>query len=235
MNGPLEQDRRQDAPGFTVTTSLAPMSCDEQPQLAKVIRVTKTQSPVKGMSSPNRMNWTIGYEADQVVLMDASKDPPDYKLSSKPRPEISVPEDEDSDDDETREAEQRSKRYILQLLEKHSRGRVVSIKEKQRYRNNIWLACRLATWVVIFGLPVIVYPMSIRIRDWSARGAKYMKSYGLALSNFCWVLGPSLGVTIRYAVEAIIGQSLALANIMFLNWVFDIHERWRILFQARGG
>eukprot|EP00930_Biecheleria_cincta_P084583 TRINITY_DN74030_c0_g1_i1.p1 TRINITY_DN74030_c0_g1~~TRINITY_DN74030_c0_g1_i1.p1 ORF type:complete len:1108 (-),score=189.22 TRINITY_DN74030_c0_g1_i1:99-3422(-) len=110
---------------------------------------------------------------------------------------------------------------LLLQLDKHTRSRKVSASEKRRYYSNALLAGRLATWVIIFSMPVINYPLSKHIRDWSARGAKYMSSFSLSMSNFCWLLGPSLGATVRYASEAAVGQILALSYMLVLNWVFS--------------
>ncbi|CAJ1403191.1 unnamed protein product [Effrenium voratum] len=111
----------------------------------------------------------------------------------------------------------RSTGRILDLLDKHSKFKRTALRARRRYFSNAWLATRLALWVVLLGVPIIVYPIAVFFESWSLRSQKYMASYGMALSNFCYILAPSLGASVRYTLEGIIGTMLALLNMLLLN------------------
>eukprot|EP00931_Biecheleriopsis_adriatica_P057360 TRINITY_DN3401_c0_g2_i2.p1 TRINITY_DN3401_c0_g2~~TRINITY_DN3401_c0_g2_i2.p1 ORF type:complete len:1020 (+),score=154.47 TRINITY_DN3401_c0_g2_i2:101-3160(+) len=183
------------------------LAAQQDRQRAKIVRVYSKKNPTHESHSVSACK-AIQVDMDPHIHIQS------LGKGKEPQSPDSQPQDMFS------EKWVQQKKSLLKLLDKHSLSRVTATWEKQRFSSNGWLACRMAFWYVVFALPVIVYPMAIRIRDWSSRGARYLSSYSLALSNYCWLLGPSLGISIRYAVEAIIGQVLALANILFMNWAF---------------
>lgn len=75
-------------------------------------------------------------------------------------------------------------------------------------------------WMVILSGPVIVWPVAEYFNSLGERSSKYMASYGMAMSNFCFLLSPNVGMGIRYALEGVIGTLLALGNMLLLNRAF---------------
>ena len=47
-----------------------------------------------------------------------------------------------------------------------------------------------------------------------------MASYNVAMQNFCFLLGPSLGASVRFSLEGLIGTMLALGNVLLINRAF---------------
>ena len=114
---------------------------------------------------------------------------------------------------------------IILLLEENSKFKQTAVRSRRRFFSNVFLACRLAFWMVILAGPVIVWPVAEFFNSWGARSSKYMASYGMAMSNFCFLLSPSVGMGIRYALEGIIGTLLALANMLLLNQAFGSYMK----------
>lgn len=106
---------------------------------------------------------------------------------------------------------------ILSILEPQSKFKQRAKRSRRRFFSNLFLSCRLALWMVILGGPVIVWPVAEFFNSWGERSSKYMASYGMAMSNFCFLLSPNIGMGIRYGIEGVVGTLLALANMMFLN------------------
>lgn len=109
---------------------------------------------------------------------------------------------------------------ILGLLEEHSKFKKTAFRSRRRFFNNLFLSARLGMWMVILSGPVIVWPVAQYFNDFGDRSSKYMASYGMAMSNFCFLLSPNVGMGIRYALEGVIGTLLALANMLMLNQAF---------------
>ena len=109
---------------------------------------------------------------------------------------------------------------ILERLNSHQKFRKEALLARRRYKNNMWLAFKLAFWMLVVGLPVIVYPIAEFFNTWSVRSSKYMASYGMAMMNFCFLLGPCLGASVRYTLEGFIGCLLALGNALLMNRAF---------------
>ena len=107
--------------------------------------------------------------------------------------------------------------HVLSMLEPHSKFKQRVKRSRRRFFHNIFLSCRLALWMVILGAPVIVWPIAEFFNSWSQRSSKYMASYAMAMSNFCFLLSPNIGMGIRYAIEGVVGTLLALANMLLLN------------------
>lgn len=114
---------------------------------------------------------------------------------------------------------------IILLLEENSKFKQTAVRSRRRFFSNVFLACRLAFWMVILAGPVIVWPVAEFFNSWGARSSKYMASYGMAMSNFCFLLSPNVGMGIRYALEGIIGTLLALANMLLLNQAFGSYMK----------
>lgn len=109
---------------------------------------------------------------------------------------------------------------ILELLETHSKFKKTAFRSRRRFFNNLFLSGRLAMWMVILSGPVIVWPVAEYFNSLGERSSKYMASYGMAMSNFCFLLSPNVGMGIRYALEGVIGTLLALGNMLLLNRAF---------------
>ena len=101
---------------------------------------------------------------------------------------------------------------ILELLETHSKFKKTAFRSRRRFFNNLFLSGRLAMWMVILSGPVIVWPVAEYFNSLGERSSKYMASYGMAMSNFCFLLSPNVGMGIRYALEGVIGTLLALGK-----------------------
>ena len=108
----------------------------------------------------------------------------------------------------------------LENLHVHQKFRKTALRARRRYSSNWWLACRLAFWMLVIGGPVIVYPVAEFFNNWGSRSSKYMASYNMAMQNFCFLLGPSLGASVRYSLEGVIGTLLALGNVLLMNRAF---------------
>ena len=109
--------------------------------------------------------------------------------------------------------------HVLSMLEPHSKFKQRVLRSRRRFFHNIFLSCRLALWMVILAGPVIVWPVAEFFNSWGQRSSKYMASYAMAMSNFCFLLSPNIGMGIRYAIEGVVGTLLALANMLLLNQV----------------
>ena len=114
---------------------------------------------------------------------------------------------------------------ILSILEPQSKFKQRAKRSRRRFFSNLFLSCRLALWMVILGGPVIVWPVAEFFNNWGERSSKYMASYGMAMSNFCFLLSPNMGMGIRYAIEGVLGTLLALANMMLLNQAGQFHTQ----------
>jgi len=113
----------------------------------------------------------------------------------------------------------------LNNLNEHQKFCKTAVRARRRYFSNAMLACRLAFWMVVVGSPVMVYPVAEFFNNWGTRSSKYMASYGMAMTNFCFLLGPSLGASTRYAIEGVIGTLLPLANVLLLNQAFGSYMK----------
>ena len=109
---------------------------------------------------------------------------------------------------------------VLEKLHPHQKFRKTALRACRRYKSNWWLSFRLSFWMLVIGGPVIVYPVAEFFNTWGARSSKYMASFGVAMQNFCYLLGPSLGASLRYSLEGIIGTMLALGNVLLMNRAF---------------
>ena len=70
-------------------------------------------------------------------------------------------------------------------------------------------------------LPLEVCPLSPPgMFKQCVRSSKYMASYNMAMQNFCFLLGPSLGASVRFSLEGVIGTMLALGNVLLINRAF---------------
>ena len=109
---------------------------------------------------------------------------------------------------------------VLEKLHSHQKFRKTALRARRRYKSNWWLAFRLSFWMLVIGGPVIVYPVAEFFNTWGDRSSKYMASFGVAMQNFCYLLGPSLGASVRYSLEGFIGTMLALGNVLLMNRAF---------------
>lgn len=112
---------------------------------------------------------------------------------------------------------------VLENLNEHQKFKKTALRARRRYRSHWWLAFRLAFWMLVIGGPVILYPVAEFFNSWGTRSSKYMASYNMAMQNFCFLLGPSLGASVRYSVEGVIGTGLALGNVLLINRAFGTY------------
>eukprot|EP00930_Biecheleria_cincta_P047317 TRINITY_DN3277_c0_g1_i1.p1 TRINITY_DN3277_c0_g1~~TRINITY_DN3277_c0_g1_i1.p1 ORF type:complete len:1303 (+),score=233.42 TRINITY_DN3277_c0_g1_i1:77-3985(+) len=106
-------------------------------------------------------------------------------------------------------------------LDEYAKGRSSNEHAWGLFTSHMQAAIRVATWVVLLALPIVVWPFARYIGKLGTVQQELLSFWGSMLLQFLFCIGPTLGASMKYTLEGLLGTLMASLNMVFLNNVLS--------------
>ncbi|CAJ1334988.1 unnamed protein product [Effrenium voratum] len=98
-----------------------------------------------------------------------------------------------------------------------AKGQTADTHAQQQFRANLHAAFRVGWWTVLLSLPIIAWPVAAWLQETGKMENEYLGYWGSMLLQFLFCVGPTLGASVKYGLDGLLGTVLAWANMLLLN------------------